>query len=153
MELREPRPSDIGQMAYIIMCWHRELPPERRFWQGEAWQAERTAELLAYAPPYLTKLLMDGDKIVGAVSLVRNKAGVFSPEPYGSILIWYVRPEYRGQQRIGFKLLKDIIASAAAEGMSRIEANPWFDDRGTMAVLKRLGFEPFCTTFSMGLKQ
>lgn len=147
MELRVAQPKDIGQIAYVILRWFGELPSEQRFFPGESWQAERTAELMVYSPKHLTKVLMQGDELIGLSSIIKNNSGVFSPQPYAVIFAVYVKPEYRGHRMIGLKLFKEAIKSAAELGMYRVESNPMYGDRGTAAVLKRMGFNPLCNTY------
>lgn len=146
MELRVAQPQDIGQIAYVILRWYEELPADQRFFAGESWQAERAAELMVYSPKHLTKVLMEGDDLVGLNSIIKNNAGVFSPEPYATIFAVYVKPEYRGHRMLGLKLFKEAVKSAAKLGMSRVESNPMYGDRGTAAVLMRMGFKPLCNT-------
>ena len=112
MEFREARPEDIGQLAYIMMLWRQELPPECQFFGEEAWIAERAAQVAVHDPAYLVKVLVDEDKIVGETVIVKHTEGLFSPYPYGVILSVYVRPEYRGHRLLGYKLLCDAVESA-----------------------------------------
>lgn len=150
-ELREARPEDIGQLAYIMMLWRRELPEDCRFFGEEAWIAERAAQIAVHSPAYLVKVLMDGDKIVGETVTIKNNEGFFSPQPFGIILSVFVRQEYRGHKLLGYKLLCDAVDTAKKLGMSRVEFNPMVGDRGTSLVLKRMGFKPICTTHFLEL--
>ena len=149
MEFREARPEDIGQLAYIMMLWRQELPPECQFFGEEAWIAERAAQVAVHDPAYLVKVLVDEDKIVGETVIVKHTEGLFSPYPYGVILSVYVRPEYRGHRLLGYKLLCDAVESAKQMGLTRVEFNPMVDDRGAAMILKRMGFKPLCTTHTL----
>ena len=150
-ELRQAKAEDVGQLAYIMMLWRQELPPESRFFGEEAWIAERAAQIAIFNPSYLTKVLMDGDKMIAESITIKNDEGFFSPLPFGVLLSVYVKPEYRGHLLLGYKLLCDAVKSAKDMGMSRVEFNPMVNDRGTALVLKRLGFKPICTTHFLEL--
>lgn len=152
MELRVAEPKDIGQIAYLILRWFQELKPEQRFFDGEPWEAERAAELMVYAPKYLTKVLVEGDKVIGAFVLIQSSGGIFSPKPYGVLLAVYVVPEFRGHRFLGLKLFNEAERSSRELGLSRLESNPMIGDRGTIAALQRIGFgPPLCTTMMKDL--
>ena len=151
MEFREARPEDIGQLAYIMMLWRQELPSECRFFGEEAWIAERAAQIAVNNSSYITKVLVDKDKMVGETITVKHAEGFFSPYPYGVILSVYVRQEYRGHRLLGYKLLCDAVESAKKMGLSRVEFNPMADGRGAALILKRMGFKPICTTHFLEL--
>ena len=151
MELRQATPADIGQLAYLIMLWRQELPEECRFFGEDAWVAERAAERIICDQDNSTKFLVDDGKVVGLSVLIKHESGLFSPYPYGVIFAIYVKPGYRGHKFLGYKLLCEVLDTAKKMRLSRVEFNPMFNALGASKVLKRIGFNPICTTHILEL--
>lgn len=146
MELRKATERDLGKVAYMIMKWHREIPDEVKFFDGTSQQAEQAAEYLIKLPNYLTMLVEEDGEVVAGYSL-NIIHGVFENRKYGQLVCWYVLPQYRGHRFLGIRLLTHAIKTAQELHLDRIEANPWYKDEGTKAVLQRLRFAPACTTY------
>ena len=147
MNIRQAEPQDVGEIAYMIMKWATdELPEAVRIMEPTAQQAERTARLIVFQPYYITRVLENGNGIVGAYVILRFPEGTFGDEPYGSLLGVYVKPEHRGYQALGLRLLMDAQEQARQSCLSRLEINPMPRSRGMSHILKRMGYEPLCVT-------
>lgn len=147
MQIRNVTARDKGMLAYMVMCWHNELPSEVRFFSGDAQQAERTANILTDSGPhFITRGMFDGNEACGGYSIAVQR-GVFSDEVYGQLLCWYVFPKYRGTKLLGVKLLLDAIHTAKEHNLSRLEVNPWCADACAHTVLRRLGFNAASTKY------
>lgn len=145
--IRQAEPRDVGEIAYMIMRWAREeLPEAVRIMDTSAQQAERTAKLITYMPHYTTRVMENGQGVVGGYVIMKFPEGTFGDEPYGSLLGVYVKPEHRGYQGYGLKLLVDAQEQAARQGLTRLEINPMPKSRGLSSILKRMGYEPLCVT-------
>ena len=147
MQIRQASPTDVGEIAYMIMTWAKyELPEEVRIMAATASQAERTARKIVFQPGYLTRVMENGHGVVGAYVIMCFPEGTFGDEPYGSLLGVYVKPEHRGHRLYGLKLLMDAQSAAKRCGLARLEINPMPKSRGMSAILKRMGYAPLCTT-------
>lgn len=145
--IRQAQPEDVGEIAYMIMNWAKdELPEAVRIMEPTAAQAERTARLIVFLPHYITRVMENGQGVVGAYVILRFTEGTFGDEPYGSLLGVYVKPEHRGFKACGLRLLMDAQEQARHSGLSRLEVNPMPKSRGMGHILKRMGYEPLCVT-------
>jgi len=141
MKIREVKSSDVGMIAYLILKWDNELPSWVKQVHGRADYAERAARLVVDNPSKFIARLAHADdgQMIGGYCINRA-TGVFNPEPYGQLLMWYVLPSFRGNRLYGLRLLVDALRMAKKEKLIRLEAFPWADQENVERVLNRLGF-------------
>lgn len=145
--IRQATPGDVGEIAYMIMSWARdELPEAVRIMSSEPWQAERTANIIVFMPDYHTRVMENGQGVVGAYVVQKYPTAAFGDEPYASLLGIYVKPEHRGHKFFGLKLLQDAHQEIQSLGYPRMYINPMVKSRSFSSILKRMGYAPLCVT-------
>lgn len=144
--LRQATREDVGLIAYLILKWDAELPPHLRMLNGNAQAAERAANIAASTPEQFYTCLLEMDGVLVGGYCLHSALGIFSPQRYGQLLMWYVDPKYRGGRQ-GYQMLKDAISVTKLSGLAWLEVNPWADSRGAHKILNKLGFVEAVHTF------
>lgn len=147
--VRKVEPRDLAQVAYMILKWDSELPEWCQQVQGVIARAERAAQIIVSGDGSVSEgyVLEEGGEVIGGCAVVKA-VGIFSPNPYGQLLMWYVLPEHRGKLH-GLRLLKKAMEVSKECGLEWLEAYPWADDAGAAKVLERLGFKYAVNSFML----
>lgn len=144
IEIRQPTLAESGDLAYMILMWDAELPDHVRELNGDAGRAEQVVRFLMSDPRAIKRIAYDDGKPIGGFCL-RCMERLYSPRPVGELIMWYVKPPYRGGRLLGLRLLQEATRLAHEQGFEWIEATMWADSANGQRTLERLGFEQHST--------